>query len=103
MINRFEIDELIKFALKEDIALGDITTDNLIDDSAVSSAVYIAKQSGIIAGLDVSERVFKVLDDRIEFIRKVEDGAFVNKGDIITEIKGSTRTYCTQKRKSESY
>jgi nicotinate-nucleotide pyrophosphorylase (carboxylating) len=90
MINRFEIDELIKSALKEDIALGDITTDNLIDKSVVSSAVYIAKQSGIIAGLDVSERVFKVLDESIEFIKKVRDGAFVNKGDIIAEIKGST-------------
>ncbi len=103
MINRFEIDELIKSALKEDISLGDITTDNLIDDSAVSSAVYIAKQSGIIAGLDVSERVFKVLDDRIEFIRKVEDGAFVNKGDIIAEMKGSTQALLKGERTSLNF
>ncbi len=103
MINRFEIDELIKSALKEDIALGDITTDNLIDDSAVSSAVYIAKQSGIIAGLGVSERVFKVLDDRIEFIRKVEDGAFVNKGDIIAEMKGSTQALLKGERTSLNF
>jgi nicotinate-nucleotide pyrophosphorylase (carboxylating) len=103
MLNGFEIDEMIKAALREDISLGDITTDNLVDNKSVSAAVYIAKQSGIIAGLDVSERVFKILDSDVEFIKKVEDGAFVNKGDIIAEIKGNTRALLKAERTSLNY
>lgn len=103
MLNGFEVDEMIKVALKEDISLGDITTDNLVDNNSVSSAVYIAKQSGIIAGLDISQRVFKVLDSEVEFVKKVEDGAFVNKGDIIAEIKGNTRALLKAERTSLNY
>lgn len=78
-------------ALKEDIALGDITTDNLIDNCSISNASLIAKESGIIAGLGVCERVFKLLDEGCIFKGNVKDGDFVKKGDIIAEIKGNTR------------
>lgn len=103
MINRFDIDKIIESALKEDIALGDITTDSLFDKSAVSGAVYIAKQSGIIAGLDVSERVFKILEDNIEFNRNIEDGDFVREGDIIAVIKGSTPALLKGERTSLNF
>jgi len=90
MINNFELDDQIKSALKEDIALGDITTDSLIDNDAMSKAVFISKDTGIIAGLDVSERVFKILDERVAFKKNVKDGCSVKKGDILAEISGPT-------------
>jgi len=90
MIDNIYIDEIIMSALKEDMSLGDITTDNLIDKTAVSRARLIAKENGVIAGLDVAERVFKLLDNGIEFTRHVEDGASVKKGDIIAGVAGST-------------
>ncbi len=103
MLNCFETDEIIKAALREDMASGDITTDSLIDESSVSGAVYIAKQPGIIAGLGISERVFKVLDEKIEFIKKVEDRAYVDKGDIIAEIKGRTSALLKGERTSLNF
>lgn len=103
MLNRFELDDFIKAALKEDIALGDITTDSLIDKASTSTAVYIAKDDGIIAGLFVSERVFKILDEEIEFVKKVNDGDRVKKGDIIAQIKGSTSALLKAERTSLNY
>ncbi|KNY29721.1 carboxylating nicotinate-nucleotide diphosphorylase [Pseudobacteroides cellulosolvens] len=103
MLNKFELDDFIKAALKEDIALGDITTDSLIDKASTSTAVYIAKDDGIIAGLFVSERVFKILDEEIEFMKKVNDGDRVKKGDIIAQIKGSTSALLKAERTSLNY
>lgn len=91
MLHSLDIDHLIINALKEDMPLGDITTDNLIDAATVTKASLIAKQTGIIAGLDVAERVFKLLDKEISFKRKIEDGVQVQKGDIIAEIEGNAR------------
>ena len=78
-------------ALKEDMPHGDITTDSIISASSVSEAVIIAKEEGIIAGLDVFERVFTLLDDKVEFKRYKQDGDKVLKGDIIIEMKGKTK------------
>ncbi len=90
MIEYKIIDPLIMLALKEDMPQGDITTDNLIDENSVSQAKLIAKESGVIAGLGVAERVFKLLDENIEFKFKVTDGTQINEKDIIAEIKGNT-------------
>lgn len=91
MVHNFDIDHLILNALKEDMPSGDITTDNLIAPNSTTKASLIAKQSGIIAGLDVAERVFKLLNKDISFQRKIEDGVEVQKGDIIAQIEGNTQ------------
>ena len=91
MLDKLYMDDLIKTSLKEDMSLGDITTDNLIGDDASSNAVLIAKQPGIIAGLDVAERVFHILDSGVTFIRKIKEGSFVNDRAVIAEIKGPTK------------
>ncbi len=90
MLNAIHIDNIIITALNEDMPLGDITTDNLIDTESKSKAVLIAKDQGVIAGLDVAERVFSILDDRLLFKRNVKEGGTVKNGDIIAEIEGST-------------
>lgn len=91
MIDSLHMDDLILRALREDISLGDITTDNIISDNSISKADLISKQEGIIAGLDVAERVFYLLDSKVTFIRKAADGQFVKKGDIIASIEGNTK------------
>lgn len=90
MIDKMYIDSTILNALKEDMPLGDITTDNTIIKGSVSKARFIAKQDMVLAGIDVSERVFKLLDENIKFKRLAEDGAEVSKGAIIAEIEGDT-------------
>lgn len=86
-----DIDRIIINALKEDIPSGDITTDNIIDETSESEAVLISKDEGVIAGLDVAKKVFLMLDDKVVFEKMVEDGQAVKRGDIIAKIKGNTR------------
>jgi len=86
-----EIDRIIVNAIREDIPSGDITTDNIIDENARSKAYMIAKDTGVIAGLDVAKRVFELLDDSTVFEKMVQDGQVVKYGDIIAKIEGNTR------------
>ena len=91
MLNELIIDGLIKRALEEDMPFGDITTDSLIDEESISRAEFIAKEEGIVAGIDIAGRVFKILDSRVIFTKVVNDGEEANKGDIIAQIEGKTR------------
>lgn len=100
MLDKLLIDQIIMTALKEDMPLGDITTDNTIDEKAESKAVFIAKADGIAAGLGVAERVFKILDDGCVFDSKVEDGSIVKKGDLLAEISGRSRALLKAERTS---
>jgi len=92
MQDKFYYDELIMASLKEDMPLGDITTDNTIKSGIKAKAVLISKQEAIIAGLDVFERVFKLLDRSTVFNRLVEEGGHVCKGDIFLEFEGEAST-----------
>ena len=86
-----EIDDIIKNALLEDINYIDVTTDYLVDENSVSAAKYVAKDSGILCGIDIALRVFTLLDPETEFEVYIHDCESVKKGDIIARIKGRTR------------
>ena len=88
---QFQIDDIIKTALLEDINYIDVTTDLLVDEDAVSTAKYVSKDEGVLCGIDVAVRVFKLLDDRVSARIFIHDGEMVQKGDIIAEITGPTR------------
>lgn len=88
---QMEIDSIIKSAIREDINYIDVTTDYLISDDSVSTAKYVAKDSGVLCGIDIALRVFTLLDDTTEFDIKLRDGDKVEKGDIIATITGKTK------------
>jgi len=90
MMDNLYIDDIILSALKEDMPLGDITTENIMPKGARSKAVLVAKQDAVIAGLDVFERVFTLLSPDVNFKRNIEDGQRVKKGDIFLEFEGDT-------------
>jgi len=90
ILDHIHIDEIILSALREDMPLGDITTDNLVNRASKSRAVLIAKEEGIIAGAGMAERTFKLLDPSVDYVASRKDGERVKKGDIIAEIEGST-------------
>jgi len=69
-----DIKNLIKQALKEDIGKGDVTTNALIPPKQQAKAVIVAKQSGVIAGLDIVRAVFTQLDKNINVRILVKDG-----------------------------
>ena len=88
---QFQIDDMIKNALLEDINYVDVTTDYLVDDNSVSTAKYVSKDDGVLCGIDVALRVFDLLDDNMTHKVYIHDGEKVKKGDMIAEITGSTR------------
>lgn len=101
--DKFYIDEMIINALKEDMPLGDITTDNIIDEKEVSTARFIAKADGVLAGLYVAQRCFELLDENVEFKCNFKDGDRVLKGDIVAEIKGRTACLLKSERTALNY
>ncbi|MGM9969377.1 MAG: L-aspartate oxidase [Anaeroplasma sp.] len=86
------VDRIIKYALKEDMPTGDITTDNLIPENHQSKAKFIAKEKGIISGCEVVKRVFEQIDGKVSIHFMVTDGSEVNPYDVIATIEGDTRT-----------
>lgn len=88
---QFQIDDIIKAALLEDINYIDVTTDYLVDGDKISTAKYVAKDDGVLCGIDVAMRVFRLLDDDATFKIHIKDGEAVKKGDIIAEITAKTR------------
>lgn len=83
------LDRLIELALQEDIHTGDITTQAVVPGRRDASARLIAKESLILAGIAVAERVFFRLNPEVRFNSTLQDGAVVNAGDVIATIKGN--------------
>ena len=100
---QFYIDDIIKTALSEDINYIDSTTDLLIPENDVSSAYFVAKDEGVIAGLEVALRVFRLLDGTIQIETLLKDGDKVKKGDIIARFKGSTPAMLKAERTSLNF
>ena len=90
MINFLVVDKIIKDALIEDIPVEDISTNAVISENSNSTIDLICKEEGIIAGLKVFERVFKILGDVEVFLLK-NDGDKVYPKDKIAYLKGNTR------------
>lgn len=82
----------IQLWLEEDIGSGDVTANTTIAAHSEAKAIIHMKQSGIIAGIPVAQLVFEVVDKSLRFTAKVDDGDFVEKGTIIIEVEGSTRS-----------
>ena len=91
MFMQFQIDDIIKTALNEDINYIDVTTDLLVDENAVSTAKYVSKDEGVLCGIDIAMRVFTLIDPETKFEILIHDGERVKKGDIIARITGKTR------------
>lgn len=92
------IDSVVKMALSEDIGSGDITTILTVSESATARAQFLAKDDGVIAGMDVAKAVFLMLDPEAEFFAHVSDGTAVQKGDEIAHISGKARALLSAER-----
>lgn len=97
-MNNILLDKIINQALEEDLAWGDITTESTVLSTKKSSANLVAKQDGIICGLDVFERVMKIVDNQTSVIKNFNDGDSIKKGDIIAQIKGFSKSILSAER-----
>ena len=90
--------ECVKRALAEDIGDGDVTTEAIVHAEATLIGNIVAKQQGVIAGLDVARATFLMLDDRVIFEPKVREGAQVSRGDLLANVAGPARALLTGER-----
>ncbi len=103
LISKEYIDNHILLALNEDIKEGDYSSLCCIDSSQTSRAELIAKQEGIICGIEIAKRVFELLDPKIEFTGFKEDGDKVEKGDRIFTVKGNAIGILSSERTALNY
>lgn len=95
---KLNADDLILMALKEDISSEDVTTNAVMRDAEQGRADLICKQDGVIAGLPVFQRVFELLDDKIQVKMYYKDGDDVKKGDLLAEVTGDIRAILSGER-----
>lgn len=92
------LDELLLSALKEDVGTGDITTISCIPAENRSVGRFLAKESGIICGLDIAKRVFQLVDESVIFSAELSDGDRAEKGQYFATVEGPSRSILTAER-----
>jgi len=96
-------DKYIRLALEEDINSEDVSTNSVMPAYKKGEVKLICKEDGIIAGLPVFERVFKILDENTEVEFFVKDGDAVKKGDLMAVITGDIRVLLSGERTALNY
>lgn len=93
-----EITSIIEQSLREDIGSGDITSQVLFPDPPQASAVLISKQPGVLAGLPLVSRIFRMLDPDVRVSEYLSDGAMVAVGSRICEVQGKVTAMLSGER-----
>jgi nicotinate-nucleotide pyrophosphorylase (carboxylating) len=93
-----QIEQLILLALSEDIGEGDITSECLVPAEMEYIGEFISKENGVIAGLDITKRIFAAIDENVMVHTKVEDGDWVRKMDVIALISGNAKSILAGER-----
>lgn len=92
------IDEIIDFAFREDIGEGDHSSLSCVPENATGHAKLLIKDEGILAGIELAERIFHRFDPSLEITTHIKDGSHVKFGDIALEVKGSSRSILSTER-----
>jgi len=93
-----QVNEAIRRALADDVGPGDATSNSIIPPDATMHGQIIAKQSGIVAGLDVAEAVYAAFDPTILFAAKAEEGNCVENRQVLATVFGPARSLLTAER-----
>ena len=93
-----EILTCIRHALEEDIGSGDVTTDSIVPQAAIMKGQIIAKQAGVVAGLDVARVVYQILNERVSLDVCVTEGTWVENRQVLARVSGPARTLLTAER-----
>ena len=82
------IEAAVAFALEEDLGVEDVTSETILPKDLVCHGRFVAKQAGVVAGLDVVKQTFHMLDTTIRFQPLVKDGDLVAVGTVIAHVSG---------------
>ena len=88
MLNNAQIRQIIALALAEDLGKGDVTTNSLIPDEKIGVASILAKEEGILAGVEIAEELFRQVDPKLKIKVWLKDGAKIGSGDMIAVVEG---------------
>jgi len=97
-MDKWIIRDILERAFKEDMPMGDITTDCTVREDERSKAFLIAKGEGVIAGLQIAVEAFRMLDPAVKIEEFVQDGDYVEKGTRLLYVEGNSRALLKAER-----
>lgn len=100
---QLQADKLIRMALEEDITSEDVSTNAVMPTKVQGTVDLIAKEDGVIAGMDVYARVFKLLDEDTEIEMFCHDGDEVREGNLMAKVTGDIRVLLSGERVALNY
>ena len=100
---KMQADQLIRMALQEDITSEDVSTNAVMPTATKGTVELIAKEDGVIAGLDIYARVFTILDEKTEIDFYCKDGGEVKKGELMATVTGDIRVLLSGERVALNY
>ncbi len=103
MLSKFYVEDHVKSALMEDIGYGDITTENLAEDTDYLKAELNTRCDGILCGCEVFKTVFNVLSNDVKIKFYFKDGDTIKKGDKIADVEGPAKDLLMGERVSLNY
>lgn len=98
-----EIEQLLKSALQEDVGPGDITTLNTVPPDSRGKGLFRAKKECVVAGLFLVEKIFRLLDSRVNVRALCRDGARVARGSVVAEVEGPVRALLMGERSALNF
>ena len=100
---KMQADQLIRMALQEDITSEDVSTNAVMPTATRGTVDLIAKEDGVVAGLEIYARVFKILDEKTEIALHCKDGDEVKKGELMATVTGDIRVLLSGERVALNY
>lgn len=100
---KMQADQLIRMALQEDITSEDVSTNAVMPTATKGTVDLIAKEDGVVAGLEIYARVFTILDEKTEIDLHCEDGDEVKKGELMATVTGDIRVLLSGERVALNY
>lgn len=100
---KMQADQLIRMALQEDITSEDVSTNAVMPAATKGTVDLIAKEDGVVAGLEIYARVFKILDENTEIDLHCKDGDEVKKGELMATVTGDIRVLLSGERVALNY
>ena len=100
---KMQADQLIRMALQEDITSEDVSTNAVMPTATKGTVDLIAKEDGVVAGLDIYARVFTILDENTEIDFHCKDGDEVKKGELMATVTGDIRVLLSGERVALNY
>jgi nicotinate-nucleotide pyrophosphorylase (carboxylating) len=93
-----DMKSFITYSLTEDLGSGDVTSESSVPQDLKEKGYILAKESGVIAGVEVAREVFSQIDSNLTFKSSVKDGTRVKYGDVVVELQGSARSILSGER-----